>query len=118
MSTEESFNVSNEDRNKIERYYFTTLLAYMLWTKFDMFDDVLEYFEQKEEYLVCSGIQVAISKIEDIMDKRFSDATPVEEDEDMRTYSMEEYEEVSRKVFKDIIIEMYERQIDQFKGND
>ena len=118
MSTEESFNVSNEDRNKIERYYFTTLLAYMLWNKFDMFDDVLEYFEHKEEYLVCSGIQVAISKIEDIMDKRFSDATPVEEDEDMRTFSIEEYEEVSRKVFKDIIIEMYERQIDQFKGND
>ena len=52
------------------------------------------------------------------MDSRFTDATPLEENEDMKTYSLEEYEEVSRKVFKDIIIEMYERQIDEFKGND
>lgn len=118
MSIEKHFSVSDGDRNKIERYYFTTLLAYMVWNKFDMFDDVLQYFEEKEEYLVCSGIQVAISKIEDIMDNRFADATPLEENEDMNTYSLEEYEDVSRKVFKDIIIEMYERQIDEFKGND
>ena len=47
MSIEKHFSVSDEDRNKIERYYFTTLLAYMVWNKFDMFDDVLQYFEDK-----------------------------------------------------------------------
>ena len=76
MSLEEFYKASNEDRNKIESYYLTTLTAWMLWNKFDMFEDVLQHFEDKEEYLVCSGIQTAISRIEDIMDNHFTKATP------------------------------------------
>jgi hypothetical protein len=117
MSLEEFYKASNEDRNKIESYYLTTLQAWMLWNKFDMFEDVLQHFEDKEEYLVCSGIQTAISRIEDIMDNHFTKATPIEENNDVVTYSLEEYEEVSKKVFKDLIIEMYERQIDNSKEN-
>ena len=79
---------------------------------------LLEHFEAKENYLVCAGIHLGLNKVEDLMHNRFEEATAIEEDGDHKTYSYEEYENVSKQVLKDIIIEMYEKQAEKFKDRD
>lgn len=107
-----------QDGEQKDSFYVTTLLIWMLYNKFDIFDEVIQHFEEKEEYMVCAGIHLALQKVEDLMHDRFEQATALDEDEDFRTYSYQEYEDVSKKVLKDVIIEMYEKQVDKFKeGN-
>ena len=117
MSYEEFYKTDFKDGEQKESYYITTLLLWLIYNKFDVFEEVLEHFEARENYLVCAGIHLALEKVEDLMHNRFEEATPIEEDGDHKTYTFEEYENVSKQVLRDIIIELYERQAKKFKSN-
>lgn len=118
MSYEEFYKIEFKDGEQKDSFYVTTLLLWMLYNKFDVFEEVLEHFEAKENYLVCAGIHLALNKVEDLMHNRFEAATAIEENGDHKTYSYEEYENVSKQVLRDIVIELYEKQIDKFKERD
>ena len=118
MSYEEFYKVDFKDGEQKDSFYVTTLLLWMLYNKFDVFEEVLEHFEAKENYLICAGIHLGLNKVEDLMHDRFEQATAIEENGDHKTYSYEEYENVSKQVLKDIIIEMYEKQAEKFKDRD
>lgn len=118
MSYEEFYKTDFKDGEQKESFYITTLLLWLIYNKFDVFEEVLEHFESNENYLVCAGIHLALEKVEDLMHNRFEEATPIEDNGDHKTYSYEEYEIVSKQVLRDIIIEMYEKQAEKFKDRD
>lgn len=118
MSYEEFYKTDFKDGEQKESFYITTLLLWLIYNKFDVFEEVLEHFEGNENYLVCAGIHLALEKVEDLMHNRFEEATPIEDNGDHKTYSYEEYEIVSKQVLRDIIIEMYEKQAEKFKDRD
>ena len=121
MLLEELYNDGKESENIQLHFYTATLSAYLIYNDLDIFDRLLQEFEEKEEYLICSGIKAAIEKIEDIHDGRFQSAAVeigMEEDEDgMLTFSFEKHKEISKLIFKDILTEIYEKQIEQSTGN-
>lgn len=118
---EELYNDGKESGNIQLHFYTATLSAYLIYNDLEIFDRLLQDFEEKEEYLICSGIKAAIEKIEDVHDSRFQDAAVeigVNEDEDgMLTFSFEKHKEISKLIFEDILKEIYEKQIEQSKGD-
>lgn len=121
MLLEELYNNGKESGNIQLHFYTATLSAYLIYNDLEIFDRLLQDFEEKEEYLICSGIKAAIEKIEDVHDSRFQDAAVeigVNEDEDgMLTFSFEKHKEISKLIFEDILKEIYEKQIEQSKGD-
>jgi hypothetical protein len=118
MLLEEFFKHNPEDDQSVVQYfYIATLQAWLLNNEFEIFDNILKFFEQREEYLMCEGIHQAIDKIDEIYNDRFSEATAIHEDEDKIEYTYEEHRKVSRLIFEDIIKEIYEKQIDRHKKN-
>lgn len=117
MLLEELYNEGNSSENTQLHFYTATLSAYLIYNDLEVFDRLLKEFEEKEEYLICSGIQSAIEKIEDIHSSRFDEAAVeigIEEDEEgLLTFSFEKHKEISKLIFKDILTEIYERQIEQ-----
>ena len=119
MLLEELYNDGKEIGNIQLHFYTATLSAYLIYNDLEVFDRLLQEFEEKEEYLICSGIKSAIEKIEDVHDSRFQDAAVeigMNEDEDgMLTFSFEKHKEISKLIFEDILKEIYEKQIGESK---
>lgn len=99
-----------EPQDIINHYYVLTLSAWIMYNEHEIYESMLDYFEKKENYYVCEGINRALARIDDVTTQRFSEATPLEEDDEKRMFNVEEYKQVSRRVFLDIMTEIYERQ--------
>ena len=101
--------------DKEDYYYYATLAAFLTLPDLPTFDKLLQRFEDKEEYVICSGIKRAIDKIEDIHDARFNEAaeeTDTHEDpEGFYVFTAEKHKETSSTIFQDIIQEIYEGNI-------
>jgi len=116
MLLEEFFKQEFDDREDIvEYFYVATLSAWLTYNEFEIFDNVLKFFEEKEEYLICEGIHKAIDKIDEIYNDRFSEATIHSQTEETIEYTYEEHKRVSRLIFEDVLTEIYEKQISKFK---
>lgn len=117
MLLEELYNDGKESGNIQLHFYTATLSAYLIYNDLEIFDKLLQDFEEKEEYLICSGIKSAIEKIEDIHDSRFNNAAlevGIQEDEEgLLTFSFDKHKEISKLIFEDILKEIYERQIER-----
>jgi predicted transcriptional regulator len=117
MLLEEFYNEGKKTENVQLHFYIATLSAYLIYNDLEIFDKLLQEFEDKEEYLICSGIQSAIEKIEEVHSERFNEASieiGIEEDEEgLLTFSYEKHKEISKLIFKDILTEIYEKQIGQ-----
>lgn len=116
MLLEDFFKHEFEDREDIVNHFYTaTLAAWLTYNEFEIFDTVLKFFEEKEEYLICEGIHKAIDKIDEIYNDRFEQATILSQTEDSIEYTYEEHKRISRLIFEDVLIEIYEKQIGKLK---
>jgi len=112
MLYEELFKYDGKNEKEIgEHFYIATLMYWLLNNELDIFDQILIHFQDKEQYLVCHGINRAIEKIEDTIEYRFDEAASEVDSEEEKVYSVEEYKRVSKEIFKDILLEIYECQI-------
>jgi hypothetical protein len=109
MSLEEFYN--QEYRSQVSAAYVSTLQFYVNYNDLTIYDALVGYYEDTEQYAICEGISRAIDFIDDTMGHRFGEAIEESEEEDGKIYTTEEYKRVSRLVFEDIIKEIYERQI-------
>tara|TARA_E500000318_G_C3563326_1_gene214557 strand:- start:654 stop:1010 length:357 start_codon:yes stop_codon:yes gene_type:complete len=99
-------------------FYIATLQSWLIHNDDEIYDNVLTHFEELECYDVCSGINKAIKFIRNAVDKRFDEASFIAEDSDTYTYEFEEYKKISRRIYEDVLLEIYEEQIRNFtKGN-
>ena len=121
MLLEELYNDRKKSGDIQMHFYTATLSAYLIYNDLEVFDRLLQEFEDREEYLICSGIKAAIEKIEDVHDSRFQNAAVEigmeEDDEGMLTFSFEKHKEISKLIFEDILKEIYEKQIEQSTRN-
>ena len=121
MLLEELYNDGKKSGDIQMHFYTATLSAYLIYNDLEVFDRLLQEFEDREEYLICSGIKAAIEKIEDVHDSRFQNAAVEigmeEDDEGMLTFSFEKHKEISKLIFEDILKEIYEKQIEQSTRN-
>lgn len=121
MLLEELYNDGKKSGDIQMHFYTATLSAYLIYNDLEVFDRLLQEFEDREEYLICSGIKSAIEKIEDVHDSRFQNAAVEigmeEDDEGMLTFSFEKHKEISKLIFEDILKEIYEKQIEQSTRN-
>ena len=117
MLLEELYNDGKKSGDIQMHFYIATLSAYLIYNDLEVFDRLLQEFEDREEYLICSGIKSAIEKIEEVHSERFNEASieiGIEEDEEgLLTFSYEKHKEISKLIFKDILTEIYEKQIGQ-----
>jgi len=104
-----------DDDEKVAYFYRATLSAWLIYNQYEIFENLLNYFTEAEEYLVCAGIHKAINRIEEIVGERFEDAAVVAEDEESVTYDVEEHKRVSGLIFQDILKEIYEDEIRGYK---
>lgn len=119
MLYEELFKYDGKNEKETgDHFYIATLMYWLLNNELDIFDEVLIYFQDKEQYLVCHGINRAIEKIEETIERRFGEAASEAENEEEKVYSVEEYKRVSKEIFKDILLEIYESQIENAKERD
>lgn len=118
MLLEEFYKYNGQDDSFLtEAVYLGTLHSWLIYNDFVIYENIIKYFEEKEEYMVCEGIHRALSKIDDVMAERFKDAEKLQESEDEILYSNEEHKKVSRLVFEDIIKEIYEKQASKYQKN-
>lgn len=118
MLLEEFYKYNGQDDSVLtEAVYLGTLHSWLIYNDFVIYENIIKYFEEKEEYMVCEGIHRALSKIDDVMAERFKDAEKIRETDDEVVYSHEEHQRVSRLVFEDIIKEIYEKQVSKRKEN-
>lgn len=121
MLLEELYNDGKKSGDIQMHFYTATLSAYLIYNDLEIFDRLLQEFEDREEYIICSGIKAAIEKIEDVHDSRFQNAAVEigmeEDDEGMLTFSFEKHKEISKLIFEDILKEIYEKQIEQSTRN-
>jgi hypothetical protein len=117
MFIEEFYNYDGKSDEQIIRIiYETTLTSWLIFNEEDVYLEMIEFFEEQEDYLACEGVKRAVDKINDIMDKRFDEVSDVDEDEILMT--SEEHKNVSKLIYQDILKEIYENRIRTIKGND
>jgi hypothetical protein len=117
MFIEEFYNYDGKSDEQIIRIiYETTLTSWLIFNEEDVYLEMIEFFEEQEDYLACEGVKRAVDKINDIMDKRFDEVSDVDEDEILMT--SEEHKRVSQLIYQDILKEIYENRIRTIKGND
>lgn len=118
MLLEEFYNYDASDDKLIAEYvYIHTLNCWIINSDFNIYEGLIEFYEEREQYAVCEGIHKALNKIDDIMSKRFEQADKLKETEEEVIYSLHEHTRVSGLIFEDIIREIYEKQIDKHKKN-
>ena len=115
MLLEELYN--KEYQSQVNAAYVSTLQFYVNYNDLTIYDALVKYYEDTEEYAICEGISKAVDFVDDTMDIRFGEAIEEGEEEDGKIYTAEEYKRVSRLVFEDIIKEIYERQVGNYKEN-
>ncbi len=105
-----SYVYEDSDEGKINFFYRATLFAWLVYNDTEVFDIILQTYLDREEYLICEGISRAMTVIEDVTENRFSEATPIREDDEGKIYSHQQHQEVSRLIFADILMNAtYER---------
>jgi hypothetical protein len=125
MLLEEFFSQSSTNDQLIKYVYVSTLSNFIVNPNFQIFDNILEEYEKKENYIVCEGINRALNKIDEIYNDRFSEAISEEDDEEEKEFSIDDYVthedkniRVTTLIFEDIIKEIYEAQIKRYKELD
>ena len=111
MFTEEFYNQDLGDRDVVDFFYVATLQMWLMHNDLTVYDDLLGYFEEQENYLICEGVHKAIAFVESTVEKNFSEATNLSEDLNESSYSFEEHKRVSNEIFKQVVQEIYEKQI-------
>ena len=96
----------------IEHFYVLTLSSWIMYNEASIYEELLDYFESQQEFYICEGINRALNRIDDTMQKHFLEASALDEDDEGKTFDLQEYKNVSRRVFIDIMKEIYERQIE------
>ena len=118
MLLEEFYKYDATDDTLITEYvYVHTLSCWIINNDFNIYENLLDYYEAEEQYAVCEGIHRALAKIDDIMAARFDEADKISQTENEITYTHQEHLRVSALIFEDIIKEIYEKQIDKRKKN-
>ena len=118
MLLEEFYNYDADEKKFIANYtYLHTLSCWIINNDFAIYQSLLDFYEQNEQYEVCEGIDRALRKIDEIMQHRFADAEKLDETDKEVVYSHEEHMRVSSLIFEDILKEIYEKQIDKYKEN-
>jgi hypothetical protein len=118
MFIEEFYKYDGKDVTDVaDIVYLTTLQSWLIYNELSIYESLLVTFEEMEQYAICEGIHRALSKVEDIMDERFSEANKLAESDSGYTVTHEEHNRVSRLVFEDILKEIYEKQIGKYKKN-
>ena len=80
MFLEEFYNYNAKgDKLIADNMYLHTLTCWLFNNDFQVYENLLDYYEEKEEYAVCEGIHRALAKIDDIMHNRFNDADKIAE---------------------------------------
>lgn len=116
MLLEEFYNYDADEKKFIGDYtYMHTLSCWLINNDFSIYESLLQFYEEKEQYEVCEGIDRALRKIDEIMKHRFADADKLDETENEVVYSHEEHMRVSALIFEDILKEIYERKIEHTK---
>lgn len=105
----------NDDQDVINHFYCATLASWIVYNDFTIYDKLIEHFEVKEEYFVCEGINRALNKIDDIMEKHFGDDDMFIDNGDEVIFDADKHSQASKKVFEEVIIELYENQIRRYK---
>lgn len=111
---------TGEERT-VDLIYVTTLLAYLNHPDTAVFVGLLDRLEDEEKYMMCAGVHKALHTIEDFYEKRFVEAAEgndldLTEPMDIEiNISQEDHQAVVNKVFEDILIEVYEKQIDGYQ---
>jgi hypothetical protein len=116
MYTEEFYNA--DPAKIVEAAYYTTLQYWLVYNDMDIYEGLIEHYKENEVYEVCDGIQRGIDRINEIMDSRFDEATPISENEEEVIISHEEHQRVGRLIFKDILQEIYEYRIKKIEKTD
>jgi len=114
MFTEELYNgMRDED---VTRTAYLLTLSYWLIIKEEMvFDLLLKEYEDKEMFAVCSGIQRANTFIDLKTDARLEQIMG----DDASLYTDPKvHKRVQRLIIKDVIYEIYERNIRGFESHD
>lgn len=118
MLLEEFYKYDASDDKFISEYvYLHTLSCWIINNDFNVYESLIEHYEEQEQYAVCEGIHRALSRIDEIMATRFEQADKIDETEIEALYSLQEHNRVSALIFEDIIKEIYEKQIDKRKKN-
>lgn len=116
MFLEEFYSYNGKGDSMIaESMYFHTLACWLFNNNFEVYESLIKYYEGREEYAVCEGINRALNRIEDIMSDRFSEADKLSETDNEAIYTHQEHMRVSSLIFEDILKEIYEKQIGKHK---
>lgn len=123
MFTEEFYNQEIKDKDVVDFFYVATLQMWLTHNDLNIYDDLLTYFEEQENYLICEGVHKAIAFIEKTVEQNFDNATKLSDNEDGSMYSFEEHKRISNEIFKEVVKEVYEKQIGDIsssnrKGNE
>mgnify|MGYP000063297941 FL=1 len=118
MLSEELYNYDAEAWHGVSNAtYLATLNAWLIYNDFSLYEDALMILEEQGQYEACHGIKMAIGFIEDVMAHRFGEAEKVTEREDEIVLTHDEHSRVSDLIFKDIMTEIYEKHVNQYKKN-
>lgn len=118
MLLEEFYNYDGkQDELILDEVYLETLRSWFVYSDFDIYESLLKTFEDREEYLICEGINRALAKVEELMNNRFEEADKLDEDEEKVVYTHQEHVRISRLIFEDILKEIYEKQVNKYKKN-
>ena len=111
----EFYNIGDlSGRDVSNHFYIATLQSWLIHNDDEIYQNVLDHFEQLEYYAVCDGVNRAMKFIRNAVDKRFDEASFIAEDSDTYTYEFEEYKKISRKIYEDVLLEIYAEQIRNF----
>ena len=118
MFTEEFYNQEIKDKDVIDFFYVATLQMWLTHNDLNVYDDLLTYFEEQENYLICQGVHKAIAFIEATVEDKFDSATNSSDSEDSDVFSFEEHKRISNEIFKEVVKEVYEKQIGDVSKSD
>ena len=111
----EFYNIGDlSGRDVSNHFYIATLQSWLIHNDDEIYQNVLDHFEQLEYYAVCDGVNRAMNFIRNAVDKRFDEASFIAEDSDTYTYEFEEYKKISRRIYEDVLLEIYAEQIRNF----
>ena len=97
-----------------DHFYIATLQSWLIHNDDEIYENVLDHFEGLEYYAVCDGVSRAIKFIKGVVEKRFDEASIISEDSESYTYAFEEYKSISKRIYEDVLLEIYGEQIRNF----
>lgn len=102
MRLDELMKANKDDR--VIASYTLTLFAWMLNTDTTPLVEILEHYEQKEDYEICEGMNLAIEMISAKLEKAIASSPNA-------LLNVE----TSNTIFKELLIEVYEGYLDRNK---